>query len=176
MAGTRGPRPPVEDHRPPPAVLRVVNPIMRTLLRSPLHRPLSRRLMVLQVEGRRTHRTRSVVVGRHEDDGVFLVSASGAWRHNLQGGAPVGITLDGTQRTGYAELEEDPDQVAQIFCLLLERLGLKGAGILGLRVNLDRLPTPDELRPAVARRAVARVHLDQSLPAEAERSGLPRRR
>jgi hypothetical protein len=152
-------RPPVEDHRPPPAVLRVVNPVMRTLLRSPLHRAVSKQLMLLSVQGRKTSRTCCVVVGRHQVDGMFLVSASGSWRYNLRGGAPVHVTLDGVQHAGHAELEEDPDEVARIYRQLLETLGPDRASVLGLRVNVERLPTPDELKPAIARRGIARVRL-----------------
>ena len=152
-------RPPVEDHRPPPAVLRMVNPVMRTLLRSPLHRAFSKQLMLLSIKGRSTSRTISVVVGRHHVDDMLLVSASGNWRYNLRGGALVHVTLDGVQRAGHAELEEDPDEVARIYLQLLETVGLDRASVLGLRVNVGQLPTPDELKPAVARRAIARVHL-----------------
>lgn len=150
----------VEDRRPPPAVLRVVNPVMLRLLRSPLHRVLSSRLMILLVRGRKTHRTIPVVVGRHQVDGLLLVSASGAWRHNLRGGAPVRLTLDGVERTGYATLEEDPDLVARIYLQLLDHVGLDRAGDLGLRVNVKRRPTTDELKPAVAQRAIACIQLD----------------
>jgi hypothetical protein len=138
----------------------VVNPVMRTLLRSPLHRAVSKQLMLLSVQGRKTNRTLSVVVGRHQFNDTFLVSASGGWRYNLRGGAPVGVTLDGVRRPGHAELEEDPDEVARIFLQLLETLGPDRASIVGLRVNVGRLPTLDELKPAVSRRGIARVRLD----------------
>lgn len=152
-------RPPVEDSRPPRMVLRVVNPVIRTLLRSPLHRPLSKQLMLLSVRGRRTGRTISVPVGRHASNGVLLVSVSGRWRHNLVGGAPVQVTLDGRERAGYAEVEKDPDRVAQIFKMLLDRVGLGSAGLLGLKLNIPRAPTVDEINPAVAGRWIARVRL-----------------
>jgi hypothetical protein len=151
--------PPVEDHRPPPAVLRVVNPVMRALLRSPLHRAFSKNLMVLSVQGRKTKRTVSVVVGRHQVDRTLLVSASGNWRYNLRGGAPVRVTLDGVEHAAHAELEEDADEVARVYRQLLESLGLDRASVIGLRVNVARLPTVEEIKPAVARRGIARVRL-----------------
>jgi hypothetical protein len=77
----------------------------------------------------------------------------------LRGGAPVRVTLDGIERAGHAELEEDPDEVARIYRQLLETLGPDRASVLGLRVNVERLPTPDELKPAIARRGIARVRL-----------------
>lgn len=153
----------VEDRRPPPAVLRLVNPIMLRLLRSPLHRVVSKRLMIVSVQGRKTDRIIPVVVGRHPVDGQLLVSASGAWRHNLRGGAQVRVTIDGVERTGHATLEEDPEEVARIYRQLLEIVGLDRARDLGLRVAVQRLPTTDEIEPAVAQRAIVRVQLDPDL-------------
>jgi hypothetical protein len=154
---------PVEDHRPPPTVLRFINPVMVRLLRSPLHRAVSKKLMILTVQGRKTDRSIPVVVGRHPVDGQLLVSASGAWRHNLRGGAQVRVTIDGVERAGFALLEEDADEVARIYRQLLGDVGLGRAGDLGLRVNVERLPTIEEIKPAVAQRAIARVQLDPEL-------------
>jgi hypothetical protein len=152
-------RPPVEQGQPPRSVLRVVNPVVSALLRSPLHRLLSREYMLLTVTGRKTGRSYTIPVGRHEFDGAFVVYAAGGWRHNLRGGADVRLTVDGHERTGHAELEEDPARVAQAYKERLDQLGTGKARQLGLKVNLDRSPTADEIRPAVAGRAVATIHV-----------------
>ena len=102
----------MEQGQPPRSVLRVVNPVVSALLRSPLHRLLSREYMLLTVTGRKTGRSYTIPVGRHEFDGAFVVYAAGGWRLNLRGGADVRLTLDGHERTGHAELEEDPARVA----------------------------------------------------------------
>jgi hypothetical protein len=155
----------VEDGRPPRLVLRIVNPIVRAILRSPLHRPLSKQLMLLSVQGRRSGRTITVPVGRHEVNGSFIVSVSGRWRHNLRDNPIVRLTLDGRDQAGSAEVVDDAGEVAALFKMLIDRLGPNNAALLGLKLNLKRLPTTDELRPAVAARWVARVHLiDQSQP------------
>ncbi len=152
-------QPAVEDARPPRLVLAVVNPVISTLLRSPWHRLLSKQLMLLSITGRRTGRTYTVPVGRHEFNGTLVVSVSGGWRYNLRGGAPVRVTLDGRERAGYADVEDLPDHVAQTFKGLLDRLGPRSASLLGLKLNIKRLPTVDEVQPAVAQRWIARVRL-----------------
>lgn len=150
----------VEAAMPPPLVLRVVNPLIRAVLRSPLHRALANKVMLLSVHGRRTGRTHVVPVGRHECEGAFLVSASGSWRHNLRAGAPVRLVLDGTDRAGYVEeVERDSGRVAEIFARLLERVGRGRAGELGLRINVERSVSAAEIEPAVAGRWIARVRL-----------------
>ena len=66
-------RPPVEGAEPPEALAKVVNPLIRLLLRSPLHRPFSRHLIVLAFRGRKSGKRYEVVVGRHEVDEALFV-------------------------------------------------------------------------------------------------------
>jgi hypothetical protein len=120
---------------------------------------LSGRLIILTVTGRKTGRRYSIPVGRHEPDGDLVVYAAGGWRHNLRGGATVGLTVDGHERAGRAELDEDPARVAQAYKERLDQLGTGKARQLGLKVNVDRPPTAEEVKPAVAGRAVATIHL-----------------
>jgi deazaflavin-dependent oxidoreductase (nitroreductase family) len=147
----------VQDARPPRNVIRIVNPVVNALLRSPLHRLLGKNLMLLTVTGRKTGRTYTVPVGRHESrDGTFVLSASGNWRHNLRGGAAVRLTLDGRERAAHAVLEEDPERAAEAFKTMLDQAGPRA---LGVKVNVDRSPTIAEIRPVLARRTVAYLHL-----------------
>jgi deazaflavin-dependent oxidoreductase (nitroreductase family) len=147
----------VQDARPPRKLIRLVNPVMKALLRSPLHRLLGKNLMLLTVTGRKTGRTYTVPVGRHESrDGTFLLSAAGNWRHNLRGGAAVRLTLDGREHAAHAVLEEDPERAAEAFKTMLDQAGPRA---LGVKVNVDRSPTIAEIRPALAHRTIAYLHL-----------------
>ena len=153
-------QPPVEPKFPPELVLRVLNPLMRVLLRSPAHRLVSRRFMLLILTGRKTGRTYTIPVGRHQgEDGELLVHADGAWRVNLRGGADVHVVLDGREHAGHASFEEDPALVAAQYTASVDRLGHRKASMVGLKVNVDRSPTMDEVRPAVQGRGVATIRL-----------------
>ena len=152
-------RPAVEDVLPPAALLRIVNPVLRAVLQSPLHRALSRNLMLLHVTGRRSGCVYVFPVGRYEHDGQLVASAGGAWRRNLAGGANLGVTLDGRRHSAHGELVDDPYEVAEIFSDLLAQLGLKRANRVGLKLNVDRAPTVDELRAALVDRKVLRLSL-----------------
>lgn len=152
-------RPPVEDAPPPRPLIRGLNVIFRRLLRSRLHGLLSRQLMLLIVTGRKTGRRYVVPVGRHETNGEFLVSAMGTWRENLRGGATVEVVVDGRTHVGHAELEEDPDEVARGYKLMLDQLDRKPRDV-GLKVNLRRSPTLEELKPALTGRRIVRVRLN----------------
>lgn len=151
---------PVEPKLPPALALRFLNPLMRVLLRSPAHRLASGKFMLLILTGRRSGRTYTIPVGRHEgDDGELVVHADGSWRVNLRGGADVRVLLDGRERMAHASFEEDPDLVAAHYKASVDRLGIKRANLVGLKVNVDRSPTVDEVKPAVAGRGIARIRL-----------------
>jgi deazaflavin-dependent oxidoreductase (nitroreductase family) len=113
--------------------------------------------MLLTVTGRKTGRTYTVPVGRYEsDDGTFVLSAGGNWRHNLHGGADVRVLLDGRERAGHAVLEEDLDRAAEAFKVLLDRAGPRS---LAVKVNVDHSPTADEIKPVLEHRGVAYLQL-----------------
>jgi hypothetical protein len=132
------------DTRPPAWLLRIANPVVKSVLCSPLHRPLSCRLMVLEVTGRRSGRRLSFPVGRHQrSDGTFLLSAGGKWRLNLRGGADVHVVLDGQRLPARAQLEEDPRRSAELF---LELLSLAGERALALKFSPGRPRSLDELQ------------------------------
>jgi len=156
-------QPPVEGAEPPEALGRVVNPVIKVLLRSPLHRAFSRHLMLLAFRGRKSGKMYEVVVGRHEVDGALLVptgTTGRRWRLNFRGGTTAEVTLGSIRRRGWGELIEEPDEVARIHQLLLGRIGLKNARRLGLKVNVNREPTDDELKVPLAGRGVVRIELD----------------
>jgi len=120
---------------------------------------MSKGLMVLHVTGRKTGNVYHVPVGRHELDGQFMTYGGGAWRNNLRGGAELRVTLGGREHAAHAVLDDDPERVAQVFTTLLDRLGYKKASRLGLKVNVDRPPTPDEIREATRGRTLILITL-----------------
>jgi hypothetical protein len=102
----------VERVKPPEAMVKVANPIMRWLLESPLHGLVDKHLMLLRFRGRRTGRAYVVAVGRRTIDGQLAALTNSGWRVNFRGGAPVEVTLEGENRRGDAELVEDPEEEA----------------------------------------------------------------
>ncbi len=119
-------QPPVEGAEPPERLAKVVNPVVKALLCSPLHQLVSEHLMLLTFSGRKTGSTYTVVVGRHAVNGALVVpvgTTGRRWRLNFRGGAPVVVTIEGRRRRGRGELVEDPEEVACVHELLLDRLG-----------------------------------------------------
>lgn len=76
----------------------LVNPVVRGILRSPLHWPLSRSLLLVTYQGRRTGRSFTTPVMYAADgDGGFVIVSGWAerkrWWRNLRGGAPVRLLV-----------------------------------------------------------------------------------
>ena len=87
---------------------RTGNPVVRALLRSPLHPLLSRRLALISYTGRRSGREWTIPVG-YALNGDRVTIAVGAaehkrWWRNLRGGAPVRVRIRGRERAGHAEV------------------------------------------------------------------------
>jgi hypothetical protein len=156
--------PAVEGPRLHTALLKVANPVFAAALRSPLHRLVDAafrpRIQVLHVTGRKTGRRYTIVVGHHEIDGASVVFTSMPWRVNVRGGADVLVTYQGRIWRAHAVLVEDPDEVADAYTAMIQRLGWKAAQRqLGMKINLGRAPTHAELVQAVRREHLSLISL-----------------
>ena len=152
--------PVVESSHPPAVVLRLVNPIMRALLRSPLGGPLRKQFMVLRFNGRRTRRSYEVPVSAHRSGEQLYVLTAAPWRLNFRGGTTVEVTLDGTTTVMHGELEEDPRATAETYAGRIAELGVKRAQRdIGLKIHVPRTPTVEELAEPVRQEHLSVIHL-----------------
>jgi F420H(2)-dependent quinone reductase len=99
------------SHTPFVVVNRVVNPLVRGVLRSPAHGLLSGHLALLTVTGRRSGRTFTFPVGYHRDGDRVTVGVDWPerkrWWRNLSDAAPVEIWLAGVRRAGTGQARGD---------------------------------------------------------------------
>lgn len=160
--------PAVERAIPPAVVTRLGNPVLSWLLSGRRRSAkVGQGLALVHVTGRRSGRVYSTPVAYHRwADGSLVVLTSSAWRVNLRGGpTPVELTLFGRRRPATAVLLEDPDVVAGFYRQLIDQLGLAQAGRrLGIRINVGRVPTDDELVDASRREHLCVVHLRLDQP------------
>ena len=134
---------------PPPALVKMGNPLVRLLLGSPLHRMLGDSFLVLHLTGRKTGRRYDIPVGYVDMGGKLTVVTIARWRVNLRGGADVEVTLHGRLRPMHALLEEDPAAVAVSYQAMITRTGLnKAQRQLGISLPAARPPTALELQDA----------------------------
>jgi hypothetical protein len=127
---------------------RLVNPVVRTIARSPAGR-WTGDLLLLEFTGRRSGRALAVpVLGRHHGGALYALTDAG-WALNFAGGAPVQVTSRGRRRSGTGVLVTDRTEAAAV---LRTAIATSGAGHVGLRLPPGWSGTDAEL--CALRRAV----------------------
>lgn len=148
----------IESAVPPKVVLRMANPLMKALLRSPLHGATSSFMLLLSFKGRKSGRAILVPVSYHVVDDVITAFTAAPWLSNLEDDAPLEIVYKGARRRAKAEIVDDPDLVAGAVRRVLEAIGPKNASRFAFRVK-GGIPSLERVRSALAGRKMLRLHL-----------------
>jgi hypothetical protein len=91
--------------------MRVINVPMRRILALPFPTPLSKRLMLVYLTGRRSGRSYRQPVSYVQDGGSLLTPGGGNWKLNLEPGRPERLRLDGRDVSARPELIDDVDEI-----------------------------------------------------------------
>jgi len=141
---------PISISHPPDAVLRVVNPILKLLLRTPFAGPARNQLMVVHFTGRKSGRAYSIPVSAHLIDGTLYAMAAATWKNNFRGGAAAQVLHNGKTTTMRGELITDKALVADLYSRTAESYGAKRAErAMGLGFRDHQMPTRDQFAEAV---------------------------
>jgi hypothetical protein len=140
----------VANAHPPPNVLRIINPVFRTLLKSPLSPIVPGHLVLLKFKGRRSGRDYEIVTGWHEVDGQHLVFSPARWPVNFEGGAPAEVVRGRTRRRGTGTLVRSPEEIAPKLDKAVAQAGDRN---IGMKVSASHTITPDDVR-AVGRKMI----------------------
>lgn len=138
------------------------NAMVRGVLRSPLHRTMSRSLLLLTYRGRRTGKEYTIPVGyaRFADDELVVIAGrpgGKTWWTNMRGSLPVRVRLAGRELQGEARLVTGDDAVPRL-AAYLEQIPRAARG-LGLQVGPDGKVAPASLPAAAAAVQVVAVRL-----------------
>jgi hypothetical protein len=152
--------PAIDAGHPPSALLRLVNPVLGLLLRTPLAGRARKQLMVLSFTGRKTGKPYSIPVSAHVIDHQLYALTGAPWKQNFRNGAPARVVYDGKSTTMRGELLRDRDVVSDLFHRCAESYGVQRAQrMIGLKFRDPRIPTRDEFAAAVDRLHLAAVRL-----------------
>jgi hypothetical protein len=150
----------IDAGHPPSALLRVVNPMLRFLLRTPLAGPARKQLMVLSFTGRKTGRSFSIPLSAHVIGGDLYALTGAGWKQNFRDGAPVEVVYDGKTTAMRGELIRDRAVVSDLLLRCAESYGVRRAQrMIGLQFRDPRIPTREEFAEAVDRLHLAAVRL-----------------
>lgn len=141
--------------RLPEPLFLVINPVMRMLLRSPLHFFWSKSLMLITFTGRKSGRRYTTPVRYVHVGGIVrcFTSAENLWWRNLRGGALVSLRIEGRERAYQARaIDDDPRRIREALQHYLA-LFPGDAAYHEIRLNRDKTPVAEDLDRA-SRRAV----------------------
>jgi deazaflavin-dependent oxidoreductase (nitroreductase family) len=105
-------------------MLNIVNPVMKAILRSPLHGLVSSGMMLLSFTGRKSGKQFTTPVSYvYQGDDLLVISLEERkWWRNMQGGAPVKLRLQGEDVAATATAYTDDDTVRETTLYMLERV------------------------------------------------------
>lgn len=137
------------------ATQKVANRIVSALLRTPgVSSGMGRRLVIINVTGRKTGRKYSVPVAYTRHDGSLLVGTPFAWARNMRTGEPVEVILQGKRRQADVEVISDSGGVVTAYGIIC-RDNRQFAKFNNVRLDPDGAPLPDDLHAAYANGARA---------------------
>ena len=132
-----------------------VNRIVHALLRVPLlNRVVGRRLIVIEVVGRRSGTRYDVPVAYTRDGPDLMVGTPFAWGRNLRSGEPVTILLQGRRRSAAVTAITDEAGVTEAYATMA-RDNRQFAGFNQIGFDAAGAPLPDDLQLAWANGARA---------------------
>ena len=144
--------PAVTPSHPPAALLRVVNPLIGRLLRTPVAGSLRKQMMVVNVTGRKSGRRYSIPVTAHRIDGALYALTSAPWKNNFRDGAMAEVLHDGRTTPMRGELVTDPSAVADLSHRCAQSYGPKRAQqMMGLKFRDGGVPSVEEFADAARR-------------------------
>lgn len=124
-----------------PILFRILNPIMVAMLRSPLHRAVSKSIMLLTFTGRKSGRRYTTPVSYFQENGTVYCFTHSTWWKNLVGGREVVVHIRGQGYHGIAK--PTPDDVERI----VKQLGRFFEHVPGdarfYNITLDEAGKPD---------------------------------
>jgi len=143
---------------------RVLNPVMKTILRSPLHRVASGNIALLHFHGRKSGREFVTPLSYVRDaQTVWFLSAHSTnwWKNFRQCGMPVSIeiarkTVEGTARLWDGNTDEFREHVRSYLCALP-----RDARVYGIKLDQNKAPVEASLAKVAPMLVMVQVELDE---------------
>lgn len=142
---------------------RLLNPAVRRLLRSPLHRIASGNIAILHFTGRRSGRRLDTPLSyvREGDTVMFLSNQNTHWWKNFRGGkAPVEVEIAGVRYPGTAVLYEgDSEPLRDAVTRFISALP-RDAVVYGIKLDRNKQPVASSVATAAPRLVLVSVSLE----------------
>lgn len=126
-------------------LMKLQNPFMKWLLRSPFHGFVSKMYMLITFTGRKSGTVYTTPVQYAQDDNtLYVITSEGyTWWKNLRGGADVKLHLRGKTHSAHADATTDSETINTLVELVYPNLDEKRRaafvpGKVGITVTLEQ--------------------------------------
>jgi deazaflavin-dependent oxidoreductase (nitroreductase family) len=130
----------------------ILNPVAKVILRSPMHRVMSRRLLLITFPGRRSGKHYTTPISYVQQGHTLLLGVGGPWWKNLRGGVPVQVRLRGKTYAGRAEAWTDEASMTRVYRIILAHNPTQ-ARFMGITNTSDGQPDSRDIQRALQREA-----------------------
>jgi len=145
----------------PEPLFAIINPVMRTFLRSPIHGLWSSSIMLITFTGRHSGKQFTTPVRYIESDGVVrcFTAKENQWWRNLRNEAPVKLRVKGQSAWYRAKaIHDDPVAIRKWLTIYLAQYP-QDADYHDIRLTKDKRLVEEDLERAVAQAVVVEAHL-----------------
>lgn len=137
-----------------------LNPLIKPLLRSPLHGLVSNRFLLLSFSGVKSGRQFTTPVGYEREGDALIVMTRRSWWKNFEGGVLVTLHYRGQIREAQATAVTDRKAVADYVGRSLQRNHpLINSRRFGITMEGGELPSRDALEAAAFGRRLIKIEL-----------------
>lgn len=140
-------------------LFKILNPIMKAILKSPFHSMISNRIMIITFQGRVSGRQFSTPVSYYQEDNTVVCFTHANWWRNIEADAKVRVRIRGQEFEGLGKAIPDdiPLMTSSLFKLL--KAVPSDAGFYNVKLNEDQEPIMDDVKHAVSDAVMIQVEL-----------------
>ena len=140
---------------------RVINPVVKKILRSPLHGVLSQNTLLLEFTGRKSGRKLSTPVSYHSSDGIAhcFTRKSFVWWKNLNSAESVYVTIKGKRHLVNPEVEAEDSEIKGQPLRHFLRAVPRDAPHSGVSLDTNGDPRVDDIQRVVSDMVYVRLPL-----------------
>ncbi len=142
-----------------PMMFRILNPIMKTILKSPFHSVVSGQIMILSFQGVKSGKAYSTPVSYSKENDNIVCFTHAKWWKNFTNGAEVTLRIQGQDFNGHAEaISDEPDRIAMGLRNHIQAIP-NDARYYGVTLDANGQPDMEQVKKAAAEAVMIQISL-----------------
>lgn len=138
----------------------IINPIMKTILRSPFHTIISRKIMIITFRGSKSGRQYSTPVSYYREGDRVICFTHGLWWKNIGDGSEVKVRIQGEDYNGHAvAVTDDAERKVENLTKMLKAVP-GDAGFYKVKFDANGDPKREDVELAVEEAVLIHIRFE----------------